>query len=312
MRKELDLSPAGVSNGLLGGYSRSFRADAPADVGSGWIGATVLAGIFIWSYWPTLTGLWTIWERNPDYSGGRVVPLIAAYLAWADRRELGRLPVRTCWWGLAVLLAAQALRFWGVLYAYGALEHCSILLSITGMALLVLGRTLTWRLKWVLLFLALMFPAPGRVHQALALPLQDFATSSALFGLELLGVLVAREGNVLRLGDHTSIAVAEACSGLRMLTAFVVVAASLAFLVHRPAWQKGVLVLSSLPVAILSNTLRLIVTALLYLAIGSETAEAFFHDFAGVAMMPIAVGASLGLLTLMKWLSTEEEAAHAR
>ena len=241
-------------------------------------------------------------EHNEDYSGGGVVPLIAAYLVWSRREGAGPDADAPCWWGLAVLLIAQAVRYVGVLYAYSSLEHCSLFLCVGGMVLLVLGPAYTKRLKWVLLFLVLMFPLPHRVHDGLALPLQDLATSSALFGLELLGVLVARQGNVLRVGDQTVIAVAEACNGLRMLMAFVVVASTFAFVVRRPIWQKAVLVVSSIPIAILSNTIRLVVTALLFRAASSAATATMFHDVAGIAMMPVAVAAFVGLLIIMRWL----------
>jgi exosortase len=271
----------------------------------------LLAGVFLWSYWPVLLGLWRTWGYNEDYSGGRIVPLIAVYLVWSDRKALTGTPIRTCWWGLVVLVAAQMLRIAGVLLSYGSLEQYSVVFSIFGIVLLVLGKPVTVRLKWVLVFLLLMIPLPRRVHDEVALPLQSLATSSAVLGLEMLGVLVSREGNVLWLNDKTSIAVAEACSGLRMLTAFVVVSATLAFIVRRPAWQKGALVLSSIPVAILANTLRVVATALLYDRTNGEVARWFFHDLAGIIMMPIAVAASIGLLSLMRWLGNSSPAEAA-
>jgi exosortase len=128
-----------------------------------------------------------------------------------------------------------------------------------------------------------------------------------VFGLELLGYLVAREGNVLRLSDQNTIAVAEACSGLRMLTAFVIVGAALAFVIRRPAWQKVIVVLSTVPVAILANTLRLMVTALVYEHVGSDVGERLFHDFAGLTMIPCAFVILLVELRLLRWLSTTGE-----
>lgn len=268
-----------------------------------WWGAAAIAGILAWSYWPTLTRLWSIWRTNEDYSAGQVVPLVAAYLLWSDRKQLAALPKRTCWWGLAPLLLAQAVRGFAVFFDYGSLEQYSLILTIAAMVLLVAGFPAVWRMKWVLLFLVLMAPLPRRVHSALAHPLQEIATSTAIIGLESLGFLVWRDGNVLRLNDQFSVAVAEACSGLRMLTAFFVVSAAMAFLIRRPTWQKCVLLGSSIPVSILANTLRLIVTVVLYGVASSEVAESFFHDFAGLTMMPIAVAASLGLLYLLQWLT---------
>ena len=84
-------------------------------------------------------------------------------------------------------------------------------------------------------------------------------------------------------------AVAEACSGLRMLTAFVIVAAFMAYMVKRSRLKKVILLLSSIPVAVMCNIVRLCVTAVLFMIASSELAEKFFHDFAGLVMMPVAV-----------------------
>jgi len=259
--------------------------------------------VLAWSYWPTLSELFDFWQRNADYSVGELVPLVAAYLLWSDRKVLLSLPRRVCWWGLGVILLAQVIRFYGLYDMYGSLERYSIVLTVAGAVLFVLGFEVAWRLKWVAAFLLLMVPFPGRVHNNIAVPLQSFASSSAVFGLELMGYLVGREGNVLRVSDRTEVAVAEACSGLRMLTAFIVVAATLAFVVHRPKWQKAIVVLSSIPTAIVANSLRLIVTVLLFEYANREVAEKFFHDFAGICMMPFAVVAILAELWFMRFIS---------
>jgi len=156
------------------------------------------------------------------------------------------------------------------------------------------------------LFLFLCVPLPGRIHNVISGPLQNYATIGAVFVLELFGVTVVREGNVITLNHDTPLAVAEACSGLRMLTAFVVVAATFAFLIKRPRWQKGALMVSSIPVAIVCNLARLVVTAILYLQTDNETAERFFHDGAGLMMMPLAVIALAGELWLLQRLTVEE------
>jgi exosortase len=311
MKRHLKFSPAPVRVGAGAPAAAVKKGKGLAEEsGEATLGSSIrlgavaaLASALIWSYWPALAGLYRTWDSNPDYSGGKVVPLVAAYLIWSDRKALAGIPVRTCWWGLGVLLFAQVLRMGAVLLSYGSIEQYSILLTVFGTVLLVLGVPATSRMKWVLAFLLLMFPLPRRVHGAIALPLQNWATSSAVFCLELLGVPVSREGNVLTLSNKTTIAVAEACSGLRMLTAFVVVGATLAFVVRRPVWQKAILVFSSIAVAILANTLRLVATALLYEHVGGDVARRFFHDFAGVTMMPVAVGASVGLLYLMHWVT---------
>jgi exosortase len=104
------------------------------------------------------------------------------------------------------------------------------------------------------------------------------------------------------LNGDTPVAVAEACSGLRMLTAFVVVAAFMAFVLRRPAWQRIALVASSVPIAIVCNLVRLVATAELFVLVSSDIGERFFHDFAGLTMMPLAVLMLVGELWLFSVL----------
>lgn len=269
--------------------------------------ATV-SGVLVWTYWSTLVGLNQDWQRNPNYSVGQLVPLAALYLLWHDRKELLGCRIQPCWWGLVLLVIAQAGRAYGLFYLFESAERYALVLSIVGLVLLIAGWQAFWRVKWILLFLFLMVPLPGRLHNFISGPLQSFATVGAVYTLELIGMTVTREGNVMVLNHEVQLAVAEACSGLRMLTAFVVVAFVLAYMVDRPAWQRTALVLSSVPVAILCNIVRLVVTAELFLVADSEFAERFFHDFAGLTMMPIAVLMLVGELALMSYVVVDESA----
>ncbi len=251
--------------------------------------AAVISAVLLWAYWPTISLLFKEWMGDDDYSVGLLVPFAALYLVYQDRRRLGECDFRPCWWGLGLILLAEGARAYGLVFMYESGERYAFVLMIVGLVLLLTGWQAFYRLRWVLLFLFLMVPLPGRIHNLISGPLQRLATTSAVIVLELLGITVSRDGNVIMLQGEVQLAVAEACSGLRMLTAFIVVASVLAFLIKRPRWQKATLVVSSIPVAIICNLIRLVVTALLYLAVSSHTAERFFHDFAGLTMMPIAV-----------------------
>lgn len=272
------------------------------------LAGTVLAAL-LWAYWPTIVDLSKEWRRNQDYSVGQLVPLVALYFVWINRRALAKCKITPCWWGALLVLLAQAGRAYGLMFIFESVERYSLVLTIVGLVLWVAGWQVFRRLGWIMLFIFLMVPLPGRVHNAISGPLQSLATASAVFSLELLGVMVSREGNVMVLNDQVPVAVAEACSGLRMLTAFVVVAATLAYMVNRPRWQKITLLLSGIPVAILCNLIRLVVTALLFLVASSDLAERFFHDFAGLTMMPMAVLILAGELWIMSKLVIEDDSA---
>lgn len=209
---------------------------------------------------------------------------------------------KPCWWGgIALLILAQAGRTYGLLFMFESAERYALVLTAAGLVLMVAGWQVFRSVSWILLFLLLMVPLPGRVHNLISGPLQKMATTGAVFLLEAFFLRVSRQGNVMTVNDKT-LGVVEACSGLRMLTAFIIVAAFIAYVVKRSRRQKAALVLSSIPVAVMCNILRIVVTAALMLLVSAEVAEKFFHDFAGFAMMPAAVLLMFSELWLMQKL----------
>jgi len=268
---------------------------------------TLLAAL-LWAYWPVLVSLFKDWQNDDDYSVGQLVPLVAIGLIWRDRAALRELGASPCWWGLGLIFLAMTAHAYGLLFLYESAERYSFVLAVSGVVLLIAGWRTFRSVFWILLFLFLMVPFPGRIHNMISGPMQNMATVGSVFLLEVFGVTVSQEGNVILLNGSVPLAVAEACSGLRMLTAFIVVASAMAFMVNRSRWQKIVLVLTSIPIAIACNLARLCVTAMLYLVADSETAERFFHDFAGLTMMPIAVFILFGELWLMNKLVIPDDA----
>jgi len=262
-----------------------------------WFAACLLLIAFLWSYRPNLIELWNVWQRSDEYSSGLLVPFLAVYILWSRRHDITQCPIRPSVWGLFAFLAAQGLRLFGLYDNYGAAENLSIALSIAALVLLLFGWQLFKKVSTVLLFLCLMLPWPNRVQAAVALPLQRLATSSAVFCLELMGYEVMQEGNIIHIGKAT-VAVAEACNGLRMITAFFVISGLVVLLIKRAWWEKLIVLASSLPIALFCNTVRLTITAIAMTVLKGEHWEKIFHDFGGYAMMPLA----LAMIVIELWL----------
>ena len=253
--------------------------------------------LFIWSYWATVKEIWVIWMRSDEYSSGLLVPFIALYIAWSRREQIAQSPIEPTLWGLAVFVLAQLMRFFGLFFYFDSAERLSLVFSFAALVLLLFGRRLFIKVTPIMIFLLLMLPIPRRMETALTLPLQSWATTSAVFCLEVLSFDVMREGNIIRIGS-TSVAVAEACNGLRMVMAFFVITGLVVLLVKRTWWEKVILLLSALPIGLLCNTIRLALTAMAFTALTGATWEKIFHDFGGYAMMPLA----LGLVVLELWI----------
>jgi exosortase len=266
-------------------------------------GSVVVLAAFLWSYGPTFADLIEVWRRSDEYSSGLLVPFLAAYILWLRRQDLRSITIQPALLsGIVAFLLAQAVRGVGLDF-YSSAERLSLILTLAAVVLLVLGWKYLAKLATIFLFLCLMLPWPNRVQNAITLPLQRWSTSSAVFCLELAGYEVKRDGNVIHIGS-SSVAVAEACNGLRMIMAFFVISGLVALLVKRAWWEKLILLGSSLPIAFLCNTLRLAVTAIAFTLIEGEQWQQWFHNWGGYAMMPLALAMVVGELWLLARLTT--------
>lgn len=268
-----------------------------------WFAGIIIVAAFLWSYWPCIIDLWNIWMRSDEYSSGLLVPFLAGYILWSRREQLKDVPIKPSLLGIIVLLFAEGLRLFGLFFMYSSAERLSVVVCIAALVLFLLGWRFFKKTATILLFLCLMLPWPNRVQAAVALPLQRWATSSAVFCLETIGYDVTQEGNIIHIGQ-ANVAVAEACNGLRMVTAFFVIGGLVVLLMRRQWWEKLVVLASSLPIAILCNTTRLALTAMAFTILQGDYWEKIFHDFGGYAMMPAALAMVVAELWLLQRLTS--------
>ena len=259
----------------------------------------LMLGILIISYWePTIKSLAKIWLESDEYSSGLLVPFVAVYILWLRRKTLGYSLIIPSLWAFLLLLIAQGIRFFGLYYRFESAERLSFVLSIGAVVIFLLGGQFFKKLLPIFLFLFLMLPLPNRVETYITAPLQVWATVSSVFCLETLGFSVIREGNIINI-NGTLVAVAEACNGLRMLTAFVVVTALVSLTIKRKWIVKSLILVSCIPIGLICNTLRLTVTAIAFTKLDTERWEKVFHDFGGFAMMPVALAITIFELWLL-------------
>jgi exosortase len=283
-------------------YAAGLRsAFAPMRTWKGWLCAAV-AVAFVWSYWSTFAGLAETWMNNPRYSHGFMVPAFAVLLLWMRRGELKTESVHPSAWGLPLLGVAALIRLTGAYFYFPWLDAVSLLPALAGLSVL-LGGTAALRASWPAIgFLAFMLPLPFVVEGALATRLQSFATFSSTYVLQTLGLPALAQGNVITVNE-TKIGVAEACNGLGMLMSFFAISTALAFILSRPLWEKILIVLSAVPVALIANIARITVTGLFGEWFGTQFALKVFHDWSAWLMMPLLALVLLWLeLKLLAWL----------
>ncbi len=264
----------------------------------------VLSLAVLWAYWPALGLCAHDWAHNPQYSHGYLVPAFALLLLWLRRDQAQFSAFRPCWWGLAIMAGAVALRLFGTYFGYAYCDPISLLPCLAGVCVLLGG----WKcLRWTwpaIAFLFFMVPLPHTVSTNLGTELQAVATTSSTFLLQVLGLPAVAEGNVI-LVNEVELEVAQACSGLRMLMIFFALSTAVALLSKKPLWERVLVCASALPIALMVNILRITVTGVLHDTVGKEIADAVFHDLAGWLMMPLALGFLALELKLLRHLLIE-------
>jgi len=263
---------------FTGGLVRFFKAT--------WLIA--LAGTIVFFYWPTLMTLVHQWATVPDFSHGFLIPIFALYLLWRRRHDAAELRCQFSGLGLVLLTLAGLARLASAYVYLDWLDAFSFVLALAGVAALWGG----WpALRWcgpAVAFLLFMIPLPYRLQMALGSPLQRAATQFSTYTLQTLGFPALAEGNVILL-DHVQLGIIDACNGLGMMVAFFALSTAVAYLIDRPLWEKLVIVVSAVPIAILANVARITVTGALYELANRELADLVFHDLAGWLMMPLAL-----------------------
>jgi len=232
---------------------------------------------------------WTNFD-NPDSGTGLLLAPLAFYFAYQTGLKEQRKPAIML--AVTLLLAAIGLRFLSDLAAELFTMRVSMMIGAAGITLWFFGvrQLLAWWLPFVLFGLAI--PLPELVIAKLTAPLQLVASRIGAALIEARNIPVMLNGNVIRIPGH-DLFVAEACSGLRSLTALVNLGVLLgAMLLARP-WSRVTLLVLAVPMAILINGFRIFLTAFLVYFVSPEAGSGFMHTTEGWLMFVIAF-ASLG------------------
>ncbi|MGB7849198.1 MAG: exosortase/archaeosortase family protein [Candidatus Acidiferrum sp.] len=247
----------------------------------------LLVAVLAALYHRVIEGLLAQWWRDPNSSYGFVVPVLFLWMLWNRREKFKCLVLVPNWWGLLLVLGAMGLLVLGTLGAENFLSRTSLLFALAGLAIYFCGWPF-FRLAfvpWALLFL--MIPLPVIIYNRITIPLQFLASRFATSLLDLMGVPVLREGNIIYL-PSISLEVAEACSGMRSLMALITIAVVYAYLFEKKAWRRVSLVLSAIPIAVLANGFRIMGSGLLGQYWSPEKAKGFFHEFSGLLIFCVS------------------------
>jgi len=240
------------------------------------------------TYWRVVPGMVADWSNDPNYSHGFLVPLIAGYFVWQKWPQLKSLSVRPSNSGVLVVIASLLLLIFGFAGTEYFSMRSSLVFLLVGVALYWFGWAVLKELSLPLGFLLFMVPLPYIVYDALAFPLKLLVARFSVNVLKMIGIAVIREGNII-IFPQTVLEVADACSGLRSLMSLLALAVAYAFFSQRSNIKRLIMVFSAIPIAIITNMFRVIVTGILAQYYGAAAAEGFFHEFAGMAVFALAM-----------------------
>jgi exosortase len=249
------------------------------------------------THWSTLDWLVGRWRTDPFYSHGPLVPVVSIALLWTRRHQFRARPEVTPL-ALGVLIFSAVLHLLGVRLLFEFLSAISIIGLFAGGCLLAGGRDFLKTAAFPLLYLLFAIPLPMIVLQQVSLPLQLFSTVCAQGALAALGCDVARHG-VLLIFPKFTLAVADACSGLRSLLTVLAISTLAAHLSAGTLARKSVLVLFSSIAALLVNILRIALSGLIGLAFDGETACLIFEKYSGYFFFALVVLSTVGVFKLV-------------
>jgi exosortase len=274
--------------------------------------AFAIVSAILFTYAAVLVKLSRDWWFDENYSHGLLIPFIIGYILWLQRDKFATEPARpsVLLGGLAVAFALFAL-WTGVAGAELFTQRMSLVLLIAGTVVYFGGLGFLRLILIPLGLLILAIPIPAIIFNKIAFPLQLFASRCAVWSMSVIGIPVLRQGNVIELKplnsfDTKKLEVVEACSGIRSLMTLMTLAVVFAYFTHPRSnnsngpmgrfgflrsygfWRSSILILSAVPIAILTNASRVSGTGILSHYYGTGVADGFFHTFSGWAIYIVA------------------------
>ncbi len=260
--------------------------------------AVIGLGFFL-LYFPFLQTMVNDWATNPNYSHGYLIPFISIWLVYSLKNRVSEIKPHPSNWGVLIIVLACLQLIVAKIGSEYFLQRTSIILLFLGICLYLYGIKITRILLIPIIYLIFMIPIPVIVWNKIAFPLQIFASYLTEIVIRLFGMPIFREGNIITLPSIT-LEVVDACSGIRSLTTMMALSIPFAFFIPSGKAKKIILFLSSIPIAIIANIIRLTTTAFLSSLFGEVFAQGFLHEFSG--MLTFILG--LFMLFLIQTLLT--------
>ena len=221
------------------------------------------------------------------YSHAPLVFVMAIYLIWIKRHEITSAN-HGAWTGVAVVFLSGIALMIGELSAIWTIVQYATVLLCLGLAWAMIGNQIR-KIIIPFMHIFLVIPLPYMLDVMLSGKMQLFSSNLGVAISRLLGLSVFQEGNVIDLGIY-KLQVVEACSGLNYMYPLMTIALMMAYMYMAPFKWRALLFFSSIPIAIVMNSVRIAMVAVLVNHSGINAAEGFMHYFEGWIIFILCIG----------------------
>jgi exosortase D (VPLPA-CTERM-specific) len=262
-----------------------------------WTGVVAALGLALLIYWGGIVFMVEQW-KGEEYSYAYLIPPLVAFFVWQKKNELAAAGLTGSWLGFAAVAFALFMFVAGELGTLYTVVQYGFILAVIGSALALLGWAGFRLVGAPLAMLLFLVPLPQFLYQNLSQSLQLLSSKWGVWIIRQFDISVHLEGNVIDLGAM-QLQVVEACSGLRYLFPLMAVGFIVAYLFKAPFWKKAVLFLSTIPITVLMNSLRIGLTGVAVEFMGKQVADDFLHYFEGWVVFMLCLAVLVGEMWLL-------------
>ncbi|MGA2172183.1 MAG: exosortase/archaeosortase family protein [Sedimentisphaerales bacterium] len=258
----------------------------------------IIGGLLYWLFHKEIWDTIHRWLTDSSWSHGILIPLFSLYFLNQSKTAILNARTRPNYLGLLLLVCTILFYGFNIVSPAGYAYFGQIaVVGALGSVVLFLGGWPLLKHTWLpVSYLLFAIPLPERYYVSATIPMRQWAATAATAMLNLVPKLEATANGVIidiiykghRL--EPGLDVAEACSGMRLLMAFLALGVAMAYLHYRPIWQRLILLASTIPIAIICNIVRVTITGFIYVLIDPQYAQGIYHDMLGMLMLPLAFG----------------------
>lgn len=248
-------------------------------------GLTLILGLFVVLFLPTLRWLVHSWAVNPYYTHGFLVPAVSGFLVWRKRKALARPQPHNA--GLVLSAVGLAMHLVALPWHIFPLSALAMIIATAGLMVTFYGLDIARRMAFPLAFLTLAIPLP--VVERLSPPLEAFIARFATLGVQAVGVAASSFGSQVQLAGSAFV-VGAPCSGLRSLVALITLTLLFAYVVQGPWGGKAALLLAAVPIALLANLVRVSSLFLVADTLGADAGLQYYHSLSSPVLFLVAFG----------------------